>query len=198
MEVFPYRRICVVGTTGSGKSTMAEALAERLHIPHIELDAIHWQPGWKEADRLQTRARVAEIVQSDAWVMDGNYGFLQDIVLPRAEAVVWLDFPLAPIVWRLWWRTWRRVVKREVLWGTNMERLGEQFFSKDSLFLWAFKTHKRYQKRYSALPQQSEYSHLRIFRIKSPREAKKLLANLPELFIPETTRIEISEDRPVS
>src|SRR5512138_2216217 len=160
MDPFPYRRICVVGTTGSGKSTLAQAMAERLHILHLELDAFHWQPGWKETDREVTRARLREIVRNEAWVIDGNYRFLRDILWPRAEAVVWLDYPLGLVLWRLWRRTWQRVIDKEVLWGTNRERLGEQFFSKDSLFLWAFKTYGRHKREYPlefALP---DHAHL--------------------------------------
>jgi len=58
MEPFPYRRIAVVGTTGSGKSTLAGNIAHRLHIPHIELDALHWKPNWSETSRAEMRARI--------------------------------------------------------------------------------------------------------------------------------------------
>ncbi|MBT8194426.1 MAG: AAA family ATPase [Acidimicrobiia bacterium] len=33
-------RIAVVGPPGSGKTTVARELADRLHLPHIELDSI--------------------------------------------------------------------------------------------------------------------------------------------------------------
>ena len=178
MADFPYRRICVIGTTGSGKSTLASQLARRLHIPHIELDAIHWEPGWKESDREITRARVGEIACTDAWVVDGNYSFLRDLLWPRAEALIWLDYPLPLILWRLWWRTWRRALKKELLWGTNTERLGPQFFSKDSLFLWALKTHGRHRKNYAHSPRLPEYAHLTVHHFKSPRETEEWLCNL--------------------
>jgi ethanolamine utilization protein EutP (predicted NTPase) len=43
------KRIVVVGSTGSGKSTLAQQLAERMNAPHIELDALHWEPNWTPA-----------------------------------------------------------------------------------------------------------------------------------------------------
>jgi adenylate kinase family enzyme len=178
MISFPYRRICVVGTTGCGKSTLAGLLAQRLHIPHVELDAIYWKPGWIESEREITRARVKDIARSDAWIVDGNYGFLRDILWPRAEAVVWLDYPLALIFWRLWWRTLNRTMKKELLWGTNQERLAEQFFSKDSLFLWALKSHEQNRKNYTSLPRLPEYSHLKVYRFKSPRETEEWYCNI--------------------
>jgi adenylate kinase family enzyme len=178
MVEFPYRRICIVGSTGSGKSTLACELAQRLHIPHIELDALHWQPGWKEADREMTRTRIGEIALNDGWVVDGNYTFLRDLLWPRAEALIWLDYPLLLILWRLWWRTWKRVLKKELLWGTNTERLGPQFFSKDSLFLWAIKTYGRHKKNYASSPSLPEYAHLKVYHFKSSRETEEWLRRL--------------------
>lgn len=178
MDAFPFRRICVVGTTGCGKSTLAGQLARRFHIPHIELDALHWQPGWKETDREVTRSQVARITQGEAWVVDGNYGFLRDLLWARAQALVWLDYPLPLIFWRLWRRTWKRVLSKEILWGTNTERLGEQFFSKDSLFLWALKTHGKHRKNYTDLPCSPEYAHLKVYRLRSPGETARWLDSL--------------------
>ncbi len=179
------RRIVVVGTTGCGKSTLAESLARRLHIPHIELDALHWEPGWKESDREITRSRLENIVRNDAWVIDGNYGFLRDILWPSAQALIWLDYSLLLIFWRLWWRTWKRALTKEVLWGTNTERLGPQFFSKDSLFLWALKTHGKHRKNYTNLPGLPEYAHLRVYRLHSPGETERWLASLKTAFMEE-------------
>ncbi len=180
MADFPYQRICVVGTSGSGKSTLARELARRLHMPLLELDAYHWQPGWKETDRAITRTHIEAATQAGRWVTDGNYSFLRDILWPRAQALVWLDYPLALIMWRLWLRTWKRVLTKEVLWGTNRERLLEQFSSKDSIFLWAMKTHRRRIREYTTLPALPEYCHLQVLRFKSPRQAEKWLSSLPE------------------
>jgi len=168
-------RIAVVGTTGSGKSTMAETIAQRLNIPHYELDAISWEPNWVEAPREETRQRVEVFTRMDAWVTDGNYSFCRDIIWSRLQAVIWLDYPLPVILWRLWWRTCRRVIKKEVLWGTNYERFWPQFFSTDSIFLWALKTCKRRKKNYATLIASPEYAHLKVFHFKSPGETKAWL-----------------------
>ena len=170
MDNFPYRRIAVVGTTGSGKSTLAETIAQRLNIPHFELDALSWEPNWTEAPREVTRQRVEEFTRTEAWVTDGNYSFCRDIIWSRLRAVIWLDYPMPVILWRLWWRTWRRVIKKELLWGTNYERLWPQFFSKDSLFLWALKTYKRRKQTYAVLLSSPEYAHLKMYPFKSQRE----------------------------
>jgi len=95
------QRISVVGTTGSGKTTLSERLARCLGVPHVELDALHWGPNWTELDPETFRAKVARIVQCDAWVIDGNYNAVRELVWERAQAVVWLDYGLPTILGRL-------------------------------------------------------------------------------------------------
>ena len=172
---FPYQRICVVGTTGSGKSRLASELARRKQLPHIELDSLYWGPNWTGCSDVEMRQRVSEATRGNAWVVDGNYGSIRDLTWPRTEAVVWLDYPLPIILWQLWKRTWKRVVTKEILWGTNKERLLPQFFSKDSLFLWALKTYKRRKKTYHELTSAPEYASVVVKHFKSPRETRAWL-----------------------
>ncbi len=172
---FPYHRICVVGTTGSGKSRVASEISRRLGIPHVELDSLYWGPNWTHTSKEELRMRAAKALEGNAWVVDGNYSSVRDLSWPRAEAVVWLDYPLAIILWQLWRRTWKRVLTKENLWGTNRERLWPQFFSKDSLFLWALKTFKRRRQTYNTLINSPEYAGLKVKHFKSPRETKAWL-----------------------
>ena len=169
---FPYQRICVVGTTGSGKSQLASELARRMQLPHIELDSLYWGPNWTGCSDEEMRKRAVEATRGDAWVVDGNYGSIRDLTWPRAEAVVWLDYSLPLILWQLWKRTWKRVLSKEILWGTNQERLLPQFFSKDSLFLWALKTYRRRKRTYESLTAAPEYASIVVKHFKSPRETQ--------------------------
>ena len=122
---FPYRRINVVGTSAAGKTTFARALAGHLDVPCVELDALHWEAAWTEAPEPVMRQRVTDATVGEAWVVDGNYSAVRDIVWGRAQAVVWLDFPLRTVLWRYAARTQRRIRTGEELWpGTgNRERL---------------------------------------------------------------------------
>jgi adenylate kinase family enzyme len=172
-------RILVVGTTGSGKSTMASRLAARLGIPHVELDALHWGPGWSERPAESFRAALVQATAGPRWVVDGNYSRYRELTLPRADAVIWLDYSLPVVLWRLWFRTWRRWLRREMLWGTNVERMRTHFFSRDSLFLWALKTHGRRRREYVAGFASPEWAHLELVRLRNPKEAERWLAALP-------------------
>lgn len=173
------QRITVVGTTGSGKTMLAHHLAQRLGVPHIELDALHWGPNWSEAPREVFRERVAAALAGDAWVVDGNYGKVRDIVWSRAETIVWLDFPLSLILWRLLVRTVRRVFTREELWSGNRERIRTAFFSRESLFVWALQTYWRRKRDYPELLRHTEYNHLTLVHLTSPSQARRWFEGLP-------------------
>lgn len=138
----------MIGNTGSGKTTFARALSQRLGVPHVELDALFWQPGWVETPPEDFRARVAEALARDGWVCDGNYrGRLGSYVLERADLVVWLDLPLSTVLNRIVRRTARRARKREALWETNVETFRNFLFSRNPLWWWALKMHFRWRRR---------------------------------------------------
>ncbi len=174
-----FTRILVVGTSGSGKTTMGRQLAVRLGLRHIELDALHWDANWTEAPPAVFRERLLAALPDDGWVVDGNYAKARDILWSRATAIVWLDYSLPIILVRLTRRTFRRVATREPLWNGNQERLRTAFFSRDSIFLWALQTYRRYRRDYADLLAQPQYAHLTAVRLRSPRAADTWLARLP-------------------
>ena len=109
-------------------------------------------------------------------MVDGNYSRARDLVWPGATALVWLDYPLRVMVWRLFWRTLRRSVSREELWNGNRERLRTSFFSRDSLFVWALKTYWRHRREYPGLFTEPEHAHLTVVRLRSPRATRRWLS----------------------
>ncbi|MEA3339597.1 MAG: adenylate kinase [Chloroflexota bacterium] len=172
------QRISVIGTSGSGKTTTASQIAHRLGIPHVELDALHWEANWTPSPLDIFRERVSQALGGDAWAVDGNYSKVRDIVWGRADTVVWLDYWLPVIVRRLVWRTLRRSLTREELWGGNRESIYRAFFTRDSILLWALQTYWRRKKEYPALLNQSEYARLAVIHLRSPRAARDWLSNL--------------------
>ena len=137
------RRVAVIGTSGSGKTTFSRRLAARLGVTHVELDALFWLPEWQEPDDADFRARVdAALDVPGGWVADGNYSRFQRDILGRVDTVVWLDLPM----WTCLWRVTRRAVSRarsgEVMWGTNRERWS-QVIGRKSLAWWVITTHGR-------------------------------------------------------
>ena len=155
---------------------MARALAERLHVPCIELDALHWGPSWTEAPVEVFRERVADAIAGDGWVVDGNYARARDLVWASADTVVWLDYPLRTVLGRFVRRTVRRIARREELWSGNQERLRTQLFSRDSLLLWILTTYRARRREYPSLL--AAHPQLAAVRLRSPREARRWLAGI--------------------
>jgi len=175
------QRIVIVGTTGAGKTTLADQLAQRLGYPHVELDALHWEPNWTPAPDDVLRERLAGALSTDAWIVDGNYGKVRDIVWGRADTLVWLDYSLLVILCQLARRAVQRIVTREELWGSNRETWRGQFFSRDSLFLWALQTHPKHRREYPVLLASPRYAHLKLVRLRSLRQTREWLASLAEV-----------------
>jgi adenylate kinase family enzyme len=141
------RRIAIVGASGNGKTTLGRALAERLSVPYIELDALHHGPNWTEATAEELRARVSEKLETDAWVVDGNYATkIGDLVRGQADTIVWLDHPLPLILWRLLRRTLGRIRHQEELWNGNRETWRNAFVGRESLFAWTIRSHRRFRR----------------------------------------------------
>ncbi len=171
-------RINVVGTCGSGKTTVARELADRLGFIHVELDALSWGPNWTMEPDDAFRAVVAAASAGDRWVIDGNYRKVRSIVWARVDTIVWLDYSFPRVFEQLLRRTIRRALTHEELWHGNRERLRTSFFSRDSILLWAIKTHRRRQREYPALLARPEYERPRVVRLRSPRETRRWLADI--------------------
>jgi adenylate kinase family enzyme len=170
----PGKRISVRGTSGSGKSTLGKALAEILQVEFTELDSLNHMEGWTERPVDDFRRLVSERVRGDGWVVDGNYARVRDLVMDRADTLVWLDYPLAMILYRLTIRIFRRAIRRELLWGVNRESLWRHFFSRESLYLWVLQTHRRRRRDADALFSQPNPG-LTMIRLRSPSEANRWL-----------------------
>ncbi len=179
-STFPYRRIVVIGTTSSGKSTLAENLSKKLGLDFIELDALHWMPNWQPAPDEVFRSLVDERTSGPAWAVAGNYSLVRDLVWSRAEAVIWLDYSLWTIFWRLTRRTFSRWWRQELLWGTNRENMWNhiKLWSEESLFHWLFKTYWRRKREIPMLLSQPQHAHLKTFIMKSPRATLKWFESL--------------------
>ncbi len=87
-------RICVIGCSGGGKTTLSRALGQRLDLPHISMDkAFFWLPGWTKRDKAAESALIAEAVAAERWIMDGTGSSSFHLRLPRTEVVLWLRLP---------------------------------------------------------------------------------------------------------
>lgn len=173
-------RVIVIGTSCSGKTTLAHRVADAMGSAHIELDAIHWGPNWTEAPIEEFRAAVRDLVEARRWVVDGNYGKVQDIVWPKATDVIWLNYSFPVVFGRALARTLRRIILREPLFNENRESFRNTFLSRDSILWWVVKTFRRRRRQYRALVTSGAFPGLRWTELRRPRDADRLVLALRE------------------
>jgi len=142
------KRVIVIGSSCSGKTTFACRLGELLGSDHIELDALHWGPGWSEVPVEEFRTALEERIAKDRWVVDGNYSAVRDIVWGKATDAVWLNYRFPVVFGRALARTLRRIALREEVCNGNRESLKKAFFSRDSILLWILTTFRRRRRVY--------------------------------------------------
>jgi adenylate kinase family enzyme len=144
------RRVAVTASaSGNGKTTVGRALAERLGVPFVELDSIVHGPGWTEIPDDELRSILEPILAGERWVVDGGYRRkIGNLVLARADTVVWLDLPVHVWLPRLVRRTVQRIGSHEELWNGNRETWRDAFWGRESLVWYALRAHFDRRRRY--------------------------------------------------
>jgi adenylate kinase family enzyme len=169
------RRVAIIASaSGNGKTTLGRAVADRLGVRFVELDALVHGPGWTELPDAELKAALTPVLAEDGWVIDGNYqGKLGNLVLDAADTIVWLDLPTRVWLPRLARRTWRRVVRQEPLWNGNRESWRDAVWGRESLFGYALtqqpRRRREYPRRLAGMP---------VARLRTPREVDRWLANV--------------------
>jgi len=173
------RRVVVYGPSGSGKSTLARRIGAALSVPVVELDALYHGPSWASAPTESFRAAVGSALDAHAhgWICDGNYSIVRDVVLARADAIVWLKLPFHLVTAQLLWRTVRRAWTREALWNGNHETWRQSFASRQSILLWGV-THWRAHFRVTAAGIAAHGAHLPRIELASTRDVRALVQGL--------------------
>ena len=88
------KKIMVIGCPGSGKSTFSRALHDVTGIPLYHLDMMYWNADKTTVEKSVFRERLANTLQKDEWIIDGNYGSTMEMRLQACDTVIFLDYPL--------------------------------------------------------------------------------------------------------
>lgn len=75
-------RVCIIGGSGTGKTTLSNNLAKELNLPVCHLDGIHHLEGWKARDKSQRDRMILDKIAENKWIIDGTYS---STLLPRLE-----------------------------------------------------------------------------------------------------------------
>lgn len=169
-------RVNVIGTSGSGKTTFGRQLAEILNIPFIEMDALFWGPNWSTLDDALLFSRLADTLDGDHWVLDGNYSRTTPIKWQRVEVVIWLDFSFPRTLFQAVSRAAQRLISKEELWpGTGNRETLQMLFSKESIVLWTITSYRRKRKHIIKTMAAPEFQHIQFHRLRSPAETSAYL-----------------------
>lgn len=165
------KRVLVIGSGGSGKSTFARRLGELLDIEVKHLDRFYWRPGWTEPAKEDWLQTVAELVSGDAWIIDGNFSGTLELRIRHCDTIIFLDMSRLLCLWR--------VVKRRLLYhkrsrpdmteGCN-EKIDLEFLS------WVWNYTKRSRPKVVRLLEEQSKSK-QIVWLRSNAEVEKFLAS---------------------
>ena len=169
------RRVLLHGVTGSGKTTLARRLSQLTGLPWTEADSVNWLPGWQQRPLVEQRARVEAVCAQDAWILDSAYTDWADLVLPRAQLVVGLDWPRWRSLARLVRRTVTRILDRHEVCNGNVETW-RAAFSRDSIVAWHFRSFAGKRARLDAW--EADPSAPPVLRFRRPRDLERWLAEL--------------------
>lgn len=171
-------RIIIIGTSCSGKTTLARKVAATLDMPHIELDQLFWLPEWKKRPGEEFQSLVQDAIAAERWVACGNFSSVRDILWPRATHAIWLNYPFHIVMYQGLYRTIGRAFTKEELFSGNYESIRQSFFSRDSILWWVLKTYRQNRVRYARLRDGDTYPNLSWIELRRTIDAEQLLETL--------------------
>ncbi|HAX72238.1 MAG TPA: DNA topology modulation protein FlaR [Firmicutes bacterium] len=168
-------KIAILGHSGSGKSTMAKTLGNLYHVPVLHLDTVKFLPGWVEREDDEARDIVAEFLNHDQWVIDGNYTtYYQAERLEAADQIILFDFPRHIC----FYRGLKRYFKHRKQTRPDMAAGCLEKF--DAEFAWWILHEGRTQARLNHFNDISQKYHHKLIVLKNPKQVEAFLASLNE------------------
>ena len=166
------RRILVVGTSGSGKTTVAQIIASRLNLNRHASDDFYWEPGWQPVASDRVDHLLDQVLAEPSWVLDGNFEDRWEDVWNRADLIIWLDYTFFRTMWQVTSRNASWFISQRLVWSGNRMTLFRAV-SGVRHSMRSFRRKRKVYPRYIAQLQHTEVVHLR-----SRRQTKAWLNDL--------------------
>ena len=170
---FNIHRISIIGTTGSGKTTLACELGILLNIPVYSLDTLQKDGTGHKIEIKDFVAKVEKVSSADSWIVDGGYKITNPIVLQPAQAVIWLDYPLRILLPR---QIKRNLHQNPVISSVSPKKIANRFGNFISLVRKLVRKHRQQKKAYNTLP--VDYPHGHVFHFTHPTQKQIWLESL--------------------
>ncbi len=91
--MFEYKKIIIIGCSGSGKSTFARKLAKITDLPLYYLDMIYWKEDCSHISRPEFAKKQKEILKRNEWIVDGNFRNTLEMRIKESEMIFFFDIP---------------------------------------------------------------------------------------------------------
>ena len=170
------RRILIIGNAGSGKSTFAVALAQKLGLPLIHLDQLYWQGNWEHVSREEFDAVLQAELKKTQWIIDGNFNRTLPHRLANCDTVFFFDMPAALCLWGITKRVLTNYGKTRKDMGGNCP----EYFDKQKLELYrnVLAFNRQHRKDYYKLLENAAHAKVIVFR--NRRQVKDFLKGCEE------------------
>lgn len=89
------QRIVVLGSSGTGKTTLCRMLGDKLGIRKLHLDSVYWKKDWTNISKDEFGNYMKDFLRKNrSWVIDGNYSNNKhfEYRLKLADTIIFLDF----------------------------------------------------------------------------------------------------------
>jgi adenylate kinase family enzyme len=167
-----YKKIILVGSAGSGKSYLSKQIASHTKLPLVHLDNEYWKPGWTATPKTEWIARQGTLIESESWIIDGNYNSTLELRFAAADCIIFLDRNRLACMYGAWKRHGK---KRTDLPDYLVEKKDKEFFDFLKL-IWKFP--KKDRKKIVEL--HTRYPEKKFIVLKNRAEIRKFVEEIKE------------------
>lgn len=86
------KKICIIGGSGTGKTTLTNNLEKKLKLPVCHIDGLNYSDNWVEKDREERDKIILSKIKEDKWIIEGTYKTTLKERFEKAELIIYLDY----------------------------------------------------------------------------------------------------------